>query len=271
MNPRAALVSSTPLSSRLLGASGTRSGGRMSSPDLDGALGDPGWLAAVPTLLITLFDNSGSVTSPVGTDPLSNRFAEARHAFSVVARRGSRHELGAVLHFDTPSRGDVRPVPLTRLGLLVLRSGLRIPPDGAGTSKLTPSVRRAVEIAGMYPDHQVTLVVLSDFQLLDPEPKQVVLAELAAFPGQVHAVVLGSDLPAGMLDERITVTPIGGDDPPGAVARAVFTSLTTYRLRSRPSGIGGPGGAVRRLTLWIPQRISRRHVTTRTTPDNRGG
>ncbi|MCA1671951.1 MAG: hypothetical protein LC799_07015, partial [Actinobacteria bacterium] len=268
MRPRAALLASTPLSSRLLGTGGARSGGRRGSPDPGGTLGDPGWPARVPTLLITIFDSSGSVTSSAGTDPLSNRFAEARHAFSVVARRGSLRELGAVLHFDTPSIGDVRPAPLTRLGLLMLRRGLRVPPGGAGSSELAPSLHRAVELALAHPGHQVTLVVLSDFQLLDPEPQQV-LADLAAFPGQVHAVVLGSDLPAGMLDEHIMVTPIGRNDPPGAVARAVFASLTAYRRRSPPNGTRSHGSAARRLTSWIPQRISRHHHAARTATDTR--
>jgi len=219
------------LPSRLLSTVHATSGGPIRSPEADYALDDPGWPAEVPTLLIAIFDDSGSVISPSGTDPLANRFAEVRHAFSVVARRGSRHELGAVLHFDTPSRGEVGPVSLTRRGLLVLRWGLRVPADSAGSSELAPSLHRAIEIAGGHPEHKATLVVLSDFELLDPEPDRV-LAKLTAFPGQVHAVVLGSRLPVGVLDERITVTRIRQHDPPGAVARAVLASLTTYRPKS---------------------------------------
>ncbi|UJV42764.1 hypothetical protein CVT30_25600 [Streptomyces sp. AMCC400023] len=191
-------------------------------------LGSAGRPATVPTLLIANFDNSGSVTSPAGTDPLSNRFAEVAHAFSVVARRGARHELGAVLHFDSPSRGDVRPTPITRRGITRLHSGLHVPPDGAGTSELGPSLRRAIEIADAHPDHAATLVLLSDFWLLDPEPSSV-LSELAGFPGDVHAVVLGSRLGSRALDEHITVTHIDRDDPPGAVARALFSSLVARR------------------------------------------
>ncbi|TNC23708.1 hypothetical protein [Amycolatopsis alkalitolerans] len=182
----------------------------------------------MPTLLIAVFDNSGSVICPVGADPLSNRFAEVEHAFSVVARKGARHELGAVVHFDTPSSGEVGPVPLTRSGVGALKKGLRIPPDGAGSSELAPSLARVTEVAEAHPEHEVTLVVLSDFLLMDPDPRGV-LSDLAAFPGDVHAVVLGARLPAGVLDERITVTHIGRDDPPGAVARAAFASLITHR------------------------------------------
>lgn len=194
----------------------------------DYLLGDAGRPAVGPTLLIADFDNSGSVTSPVGTDPLSNRFAEVAHAFSVVARRSARHELGAVLHFDVPSSGEVRPTQINRRGLARLRSGLHVPPDGAGMSELTPSLRRAVEIAEAHPEHAATLVVLSDFWLLDPDPPAV-LAELATFPGDVHAVVLGNRLGARELDERITVTYIDRGDSPGAVARALFTSLVAHR------------------------------------------
>ncbi|TDU06602.1 hypothetical protein EDD99_5165 [Streptomyces sp. 846.5] len=194
----------------------------------DYRLGNPGHPSEVPTLLIADFDNSGSVTSPAGTDPLSNRFAEVARAFSVVARNGAQHELGVVMHFDTPSRGDVGPVPITRRGLTRLKSGLHVPADGAGSSELRPSLRRAVEIAEAHPDHEATLVVLSDFWLLDPEPANV-FSELATFPGDVHAVVLGAHLAADALDERITVTHIERGDPPGAVARALFSSLVAHR------------------------------------------
>jgi len=256
MTRRSVLLPSTLLRSQLRGDVGATSGGRVRSSGVGYRLGDPGRPAQVPTLLIAVFDNSGSVTSPAGTDPLSNRFAEVAHAFSVVARRGSPHELGAVLHFDTPSSGEAGPVPLTRRGLKRLRTGLRIPPEGAGSSELGPSLRRAAEIADAYPDHEVTLVVLSDFQLLDPDPAQV-LAELAAFPGAVHAVVLGTGMPAGVLDKRITITHVQRDDPPGAVARALFASLITHRPGSRHNG--GPIPGYRTLLIGpVPGAFTRR-------------
>lgn len=234
MTRHGVLLPSTLLRSQLCGAVDATAGGRDRSSDIDYRLGDPGWPAEVPTLLITIFDNSGSVTSPAGTDPLSNRFAEVAQAFSAVAQRGSRHELGAVLHFDTPSSSDVGPVPLTRRGFKRLRAGLRVPSDGAGSSELVPSLRRALGIADAHPECEATLVVLSDFMLLDPDPHQV-FAELAAFPGAVHAVVLGGHLAPGVFDEGVTVTYVGREDPPGAVARALFASLVTHRPGSAPS------------------------------------
>lgn len=195
-------------------------------------LGSPGRPSPVPTLLIALFDNSGSVTGPRGNDPLSNRYAEVTRAFHAVARKGSRQELGAIVHFDTPSSGEVEPVPITRTGMLRLRAGLHPPRDGAGTSELGPSLHRAMEITGNHPGHEATLVVLSDFQLFDPEPGRV-LSDLAAFPGAVHAVVLGGRLPAGVLSDPITVTTIDRQSRPGAVARALFSSLVTHRPGSQ--------------------------------------
>jgi hypothetical protein len=186
----------------------------------------------VPTLLIALFDDSGSVTSPGGTDPLSGRYAEVARAFSAVARKGSRRELGAIVHFDTPSHGEVEPTPITRSGLRRLRAGLRPPIDGAGTSELGPCLERAYQIAEAYPGHEAALVVLSDFQLFDSDPAKV-LSRLASFPGQVHAVVLGSHLPAGVLDSRIAVSSIDHDSHPGAVAQALFSSLVARRPGSQ--------------------------------------
>lgn len=90
-------------------------------------------------------------------------------------------------------------------------------------------------IVESHPDHQATLVVLSDFLLMDREPGPV-LSHLAAFPGQVHAVVLGRRIPAGVLDQRITVTTIDRESSRGAVARALFSSLVAHRPGSRVAG-----------------------------------
>lgn len=225
MTDHAVLLPSALIPSRLLGSPAPS---QPATPgQVDYVLGSPGRPSAVPTLLITIFDDSGSVISPNGTDPLSNRYAEVTRAFTEVARKGSRHELGATIHFDTPSSGEFL-APITRRGLFRLRAGLRPPDDGAGTSELAPSLARAYEIAQAHPEHETTLVVLSDFMLMDPEPGPV-LCDLAAFPGDVHAVVLGARLPAGVLDERITITPIDHGSQPGAVARALFSSLVTHR------------------------------------------
>lgn len=191
-------------------------------------LGDPGQPAPVPTLLIVISDDSASVTGVGGSDPLSNRYEEMAAAFSLVARRGSSHELGAVLHFDTPAPNDVQPVPIRRRTLPQLRRGLSLAPGATGSSELGPALRRAVSLAEAHPRHESTLVVLSDFLLLDPAPGQV-LADLAAFPGSVHAVLLGNFVRADCFDNNVTVTRIRPGDLPGTVARALFASLVTHR------------------------------------------
>lgn len=223
------LLTSNLLSPRLLGSAAPSNSTTPTGPLY--SLGSPGRPSPEPTLVIPIFDNSGSVISPAGNDPLSNRFAEVERAFSVVAKKSARHELGAVLHFDVPTSADVAPVPLTRAGLVRLRAGLHVPPDGAGTSRLGPSLSRARQLAAAHPNHRATLVVLSDFLLLDSDVGAV-LAELATFPGTVHAVVLGGRAVRFPAD-RITVTTIKRDDPPGAVAKALFASLTRHRPGSR--------------------------------------
>lgn len=197
-------------------------------------LGNPGRPAKEPTLLIVISDDSGSVIGPTGADPVSNRYEEARRAFEAIGRRGGKHELGTIIHFDTPTSGDVPPTPLTKPGLQRLRSGLHLPGDAAGTSYLGPSLSTATRWAQQYPNYLATLVVLSDFELFDSNVDQV-LIDLADFPGAVYAVVLGGTQLDGLLHDRIHVSPITHDHPPGAVARAVFTSLTTHRPGSRPA------------------------------------
>ena len=164
-----------------------------------------------------------------GNDPLSNRFAEVEYAFAAVARKkAAPHELGAVLHFDSPTGGDIAPVAISKGNMEQLRAGLSVPPDGAGSSCLLPSLRQAVTLAKAHPEHETTVCLLSDFMLLDANPSAA-LTELAKFPGTVHAVVLGGYMAEDAFVDSITVTPIQRDDQPGVVARALFASLVTHR------------------------------------------
>ena len=195
--------------------------------------GDAGRCPGYPTLVTMLLDDSGSVTAPGGNDPLSNRYEEARRAFRVIARACRCGKcLGAVLHFDLV--GGVPPTPIRQRHLRTLEAGLRVPQGAAGSSVMAPGLGAAHDLATSHPDHLNTLVVLSDFELLDLEPGPV-LDQMAAFPGEVHAVVLGRELPEGLLDPRIQVTSIRRGDPPGTLARTVFDSLTAHRPGARPA------------------------------------
>ncbi|MDX8029366.1 hypothetical protein SK803_04050 [Lentzea sp. BCCO 10_0856] len=234
MNTTHRFQASVLLKPHLLGGTSLSMLGKQPATTVGYDLGDPGRPAAVPTLLIAVADDSASITASGGTDPLANRYIEMDNAFRTVARRGSRRELAAVLHFDSPCDADVAPRPLTSHSTRAFKQGLRRPTIGYGSSQLGPSLRRAVALTQAHPEHEATLVVLSDFELLDADVDEV-LAQLAAFPGGVHAVLLGGDASWHHFDPSITVTPIHRGDSPGSVARALFASLMTHRGTDQPS------------------------------------
>ncbi len=225
--------------------SGQSLGGAAPKPsDQIYSLGRPGACPTHPTLLIAIFDDSGSVTAPLGgNDPVGNRYREAAAA---IRRVGSgcrcRRELVAVLHFDTPTDRDVAPTSIRGPGHQQVATGLQLPGNAVGSSCLGPSLQAATLLAGRHPGHTATLVVFSDLALLDPDPVAV-LDQLADFPGAVHAVVLGGRRPRS-LHERITSTEVRYNDPPGAVARALFGDLTRHRKGVRQP-IQRPGDASR--------------------------
>ncbi|PPI21270.1 hypothetical protein C5D44_15375 [Rathayibacter sp. AY1B5] len=177
-------------------------------------------------------DDSGSVIGPAGVDPVSNRYQECKLAFRRIASAGvGRDELGAVLHFDVPTSGDVPPVRMTQVGLRLIEHGLRTPLDARGSSVLGPSLLAATRLAATRPEHLATLVVLSDFELFDADPAEI-LRRLSEFPGDVHAVVLGGGGPTDAdFGDNTLVTRISSDDELGAVAHAVLASLAKHRRR----------------------------------------
>jgi hypothetical protein len=187
-----------------------------------------------PVLAIFDPDHSGSVVSGGGADPVGNRFREMRMAIETVAKRCKcGRELVAMLNFDSPNSGDVPPTPL-RGAMGSIERGLTIPRDAGGCSLLGPSLLQARRIADQHPDHHVVLVVLSDFLLFDSDVPRV-LNDFANFPGQPHAVVLRATPPQALVaDPRVIVTAINPTDPPGALTKAIFGTLTaTRRMPSR--------------------------------------
>jgi hypothetical protein len=235
---RSPILPSQFLDSRRLG----RSGGGTRFERAKIAFGPAGRCPHEPTLITFGFDNSGSISS--GNDPIGNRYDEAKLAIEAVSRRcRCHHEYCAIVHFDYPTSRCVAPTPLDRPGVETVLRGLEVPVDGAGSSVLGPTLNRAYELAEQYPKHRHLLVVASDFELFDADVAKV-LADLRSFPGHVHALVLRAEPPAVLVaDESVVVTRIGYDDEPGAVARAVFASLTTHRLQG---GRGVVSGAARR-------------------------
>lgn len=218
-------------------------------------LGDVGSCPQQPTLVIGIVDDSGSVTAPGGADPISNRYGELGLALRAVARAcRCRQERAAVLHFDSPA-GDTAVLPLTRAGFVGLSQGLRAPIDGCGTSDLLPALRRASELAGDYPDHEVVLIVFSDFALSDRDPSAVI-RELRDFPGVVYACVLGRDRDALQgIDRQIAVD---HTSQPGAVAQALLAALTHHRRGESDNSSPRRGRFHNALAaLPLPPRLTR--------------
>jgi len=194
-------------------------------------LGWPGFCPRQPRLVLPIFDDSGSVSLPGGGDPVGNRYDEAQLAFEALQEWCTCGKcLGGVLHFDTP-RGEVDPGKLRSPTFQQhLTRGLRVPRFAAGTSVLGPSLTRAEEIAVSFPRHEVRLVVLTDWQLFDTDN---VLDRLGNFPGAVLAIGLNANPPSPLDGDEIVGLRIGHDDPPGAVARALFGELTVGRRGRR--------------------------------------
>lgn len=205
-------------------------------------LGWPGLDPKLPCLDIFLFDDSGSVTSPQGNDPVGGRFREAAKAIQLVAdwTISSRSKI-AVLHFDHPA-GSSGVHALNEKHLLRrLKPSLGIPTGGFGTSDLGPSLDAAEQLAHQHPDSDRRLTVFSDFELTDQNPTEV-FSRLVSFPGHVHAVALGGNPPLDLHDEsNIGITPISAQDPPGSFAAALHRSLTATRRASRYSVLHGSG------------------------------
>lgn len=181
-----------------------------------------------PSLTTFIFDESGSVTAHNDPSrPISNRHREARLALERIGTCRCGNELAAVRFFDGGIH-DVGPCPLTRTGRTILRTAIDNPPQFT-SSELGGALDAAEALAANHPNHQHSLVVLSDFLLYDDDP-EAVLDRFAAFPGDRHAVVLHTVPPKQLThNPAIAVTRIEWDSEPGAVARALLPALTVTR------------------------------------------
>ena len=215
-------------------------------------LGWPGLDPARPSIDIIDLDHSGSVTSTGGTDPIGNRFREAARAIDAVATWSvAKRSKAALIHFDQPSTGNTPVLALNDAGSVRrLKHALRVPVGAHGTSDLDPSLTTAEDIAAAHPDHDIRLTILSDFELTDTDPSDV-FARLAAFPGEVHAVILNAEPPVDLRGDNITITRLHYSDPPGALAAAIHRSLTATRRGRRLSPLhsGRPQPSIPPLSL----------------------
>lgn len=234
------LLDGQNLPTMLLGTTANPVPGRQPPREAPAAvvLGDPGSCSPGGSDTWVIIDSSPSVESSDGNDPLSRRYDETALAIRHVAeacRCGC--DRIALVPFDVGSPGQVASQPLTSRGVRRLDRGLQCLAGTRGmSSQLGPALDQAEgHITRQGPGSAV--VVFSDFLLTDRNPSSA-LSRLRAFPGHVHAVVLGA-LPPDVLvaDPKVTVTRLTPTSPPGAVARAVFDGLTRYRIHS-PSHLG---------------------------------
>jgi len=212
-----------------------------------------------PRAFCFIADDSPSVTDGTGTDPLANRYREARAAFRALARACTCGRcMGAVLHFDLVGGTGVIPVRDSPPGFRHWRgilspqldTALAMPIDAMGTSKLGRSLDKALVLLAGHPDHRKVLIVASDFELFDDDPAEVIsrLDGFAHNQGSVHAVVLGRPVPDGVLAPPIQTQVIRRGSAPGSLARAIARGLAEHR----------PGAAI--ITdappvLTIPQHV----------------
>lgn len=185
--------------------------------------------AHVRTLTMVLVDRSGSVTAHSDpTKALSNVLGEGRAALAHLGTCRCANELVAIAFFD-PGQYDTGPQPLTRRGWTRLRHAVDNPPDFTG-SDLGPSLAVAEDLADQHPDHELSLIVVSDFELFDPDVEDV-LDRFVRWPGRRHAVVLHSPVPDRLKDQTLAeVTHVVWDTTPGAIAQALIRTLTTGRM-----------------------------------------
>ncbi|MBT1003951.1 hypothetical protein KIH31_15275 [Paenarthrobacter sp. DKR-5] len=210
---------------RLLGTGGL--GNNAPAPKLNLVLGHPGTCPAEPTLTICIFDDSGSMLG--GADSTGERYTEAGIVFDRISRscRCDR-EKAAILHMNRPTSADRAPLALNRRARSDFAGALTVPTDGDGASTMGATLEKALQIARAHPSHRTALLCFSDFELTDTPAR--LAADLAAFPGDVHAVVMRSEPPQELLNqEAITITRIAAGAAPGAVARALFHTLTIHR------------------------------------------
>lgn len=212
-----------------------RTGQQPTATDADAEpirLGDPGPCPPGGTTVFIVLDESASVTAGSGSDPLSRRHAETAIAIQhVAAACQCGRDRVSLVPFDRDSAGYVAPQPLIDRGVRRLDRGLnRLSGNWGLSSELGPPLNYVEAQAGRRPG-DLAVVVFSDFLLTDHSPGAI-LDRLCAFPGYVHAVVLGSQPPPMLgANPAIAVTRLTPSSPRGAVARAVFDGLTHYRTR----------------------------------------
>lgn len=183
---------------------------------------------ADPHTTIIVFDVSDSVIDSGGADSKGRSFDEARLLARALANTPCTDDdrLGSVVFADTSV--EIPPIRLSSLS--VIESVLVRPPEheiGGGTN-LLEALELVRDMADRYPDHEVTVVVLSDMEVGGDPAVAEVLAELGGH--HLHLVALGLYDPR--YDQAFeTVTQLDAVHA-GDVADALAAAITHTRKES---------------------------------------
>ena len=139
------------------------------------------------------------------------------------------------LRFSTFDLNSPKELPATRLdarGLRVAERALLARAPG-GSSQLGPSLRtvESTPFAG-----RRILVVLSDLELYDPNPAEVLAELIDSSADTVLATVFRAPIPAALLGTRVQVASIDPHTsvPADVAARIVTAACNTFGQRPRP-------------------------------------
>ncbi len=201
------------------------------------ALGNAGRDPASPFFVKLCFDDSGSLMT--GNDPVGARYAEATAAIRhIAASATTAMQQLTIFRFDHPDVPPVGPLPLhTKPSLATVLAAVKPPPGITGSSALTPAMMAMNRAAEKEPDADHVAVIFSDFELLDLNLCQP-YAEIAAFPGLVHAVVMNATPPAALLAlPNVLISQVSSLDPPGRLAAALAHSLGRFRPGAGPARV----------------------------------
>ncbi len=177
----------------------------------------PACSSANPQLTVLVPDVSESVIAPGGADPKGRSFDEAK----LLARHLSEHRctdddrLAAVIFANRSV--EVPPTALDSMS--VIEAVMKRPPQdevGGGT-RLVPALERVETMLGRYPDHEATVIVLSDMQAEDPDELRPVLDRIER--DNLHLVALGQH--NGLFDEAFETVNILDAIPRGSVAKTL--------------------------------------------------
>lgn len=145
------------LAPAVLVGTGGLGGVRSSRTRLKIDLPSPGRCPDQPTLLILMFDDSGSMLG--GNDSAGLRYEEAALAVQAVGKRcRCGAERVAVLHMDRPTAGDLSPTPIQRRNWADIDAALDVPADTDGASAMSATLKRAAELADQHRGSRIFLV-----------------------------------------------------------------------------------------------------------------